>query len=223
MERQTLSSKAAAQILVLIQQGNYAVGDKLPTEAQLVQQVGVGRNTVREALRILASRNIILIRQGSGCFLSEKKGVSEDPLGLALMCDRRKLAEDLMQIRLVIEPEIASLAAQNATDDDVQCLQCLWEELEGLARRGEDFSQNDQRFHSQLAQCTHNQVISKLLPVITEGVAVFSDEVSTTEYENTLKSHQDLVSAVRAHRSVEAKELMLFHLLYNKHRFSEDV
>lgn len=95
MEKQTLGEKTAQMLLEMIQKEGFGPGDKLPTEAELVESLGVGRNTVREALRILMSRNIVTIRQGSGTFISEKKGVVDDPLGFSMMEDRRRLTEDL--------------------------------------------------------------------------------------------------------------------------------
>ena len=85
MEKQTLGEIASQKLLEMIQRDGYTAGDKLPTEAELVELLGVGRNTVREALRILMSRNIVTIRQGSGTFISDKNGVSDDPLGLSLI------------------------------------------------------------------------------------------------------------------------------------------
>lgn len=75
MEKQTLGEKTAQMLLEMIQKEGFGPGDKLPTEAELVESLGVGRNTVREALRILMSRNIVTIRQGSGTFISEKKAL----------------------------------------------------------------------------------------------------------------------------------------------------
>ena len=112
MEKQTLGEIAAQKLLGMIQDKGYTAGDKLPTEAELVERLGVGRNTVREALRILMSRNIVTIRQGSGTFISDKNGVADDPLGFSMIEDRRKLTEDLIQIRVMLEPPIAALAAQ---------------------------------------------------------------------------------------------------------------
>ena len=94
-EKQTLAEKTAQNLLEMIQEKGYGAGDKLPTEAELVETLGVGRNTVREALRILMSRNIVTIRQGSGTFISDKNGVADDPLGFFMMDDRRQLTEDL--------------------------------------------------------------------------------------------------------------------------------
>ena len=72
MEKQTLGEKTAEKLLDMIHERGYTAGDKLPTEMELCQLLGAGRNTVREALRILVSRNIVTIRQGAGTFISEK-------------------------------------------------------------------------------------------------------------------------------------------------------
>ena len=119
MEKQTLGEKTAEKLLDMIHERGYTAGDKLPTEMELCQLLGAGRNTVREALRILVSRNIVTIRQGAGTFISEKNGIPDDPLGFAMMEDRRKLTRDLLQIRVMLEAPIAALAAQNADEEDI--------------------------------------------------------------------------------------------------------
>ena len=113
MEKQTLVEQTTQRLLEMIQREGYGPGDKLPTETELVRRLGVGRNTVREALRSLASRNVVTVRQGAGTFISEKNGVADDPLGFAMMEDPEKLTRDLLQIRVMLEPPIAALAAQN--------------------------------------------------------------------------------------------------------------
>src|SRR5690554_5605099 len=99
MKSKTLAEKAAQELLKFIQDKNMMEGEKLPNEYELSKQLGVGRNTVREAVRILASRNILKIKQGAGTFISDKPGMVEDPLGFLFMEDRRKLVSDLMQVR----------------------------------------------------------------------------------------------------------------------------
>ena len=118
MEKQTLGEITAQKLVRMIQEKGYVPGDKLPTEMELSEVLGVGRNTVREALRILMSRNIVTVRQGSGTFVSEKNGIPDDPLGFTMMEDTGKLTRDLLQVRVILEPPIAALAAQNATEED---------------------------------------------------------------------------------------------------------
>lgn len=214
MEKQTLGEKTAQMLLEMIQKEGFGPGDKLPTEAELVESLGVGRNTVREALRILMSRNIVTIRQGSGTFISEKKGVVDDPLGFSMMEDRRRLTEDLIQVRLMLEPQLAALAAQNAAEEDLQKLEQIKEELEDLIRQ-----RKDSQFHEQIANCSHNQIMTNLVPVITEGVRMFAVSVQETEYEQTLSSHRRIFEAIRDRRGEDAKMEMYFHLMYNSNRY----
>lgn len=73
-QTKTLAEQVADGIMNLIQETPYKAGDKLPTEKELCESTGAGRNTVREALKILASRNVLEIRQGAGTFVSENRG-----------------------------------------------------------------------------------------------------------------------------------------------------
>lgn len=219
MEKQTLGEKAAQTLLEMIQTRGFEPGDKLPTEAELVEELGVGRNTVREALRILMSRNIVIIRQGSGTFISEKKGVADDPLGFSMMEDRRGLTEDLIQVRLMLEPQLAALAAQNASEEDLKQLERIEKELEELIGQRMDYSMKDSQFHEQIANCSHNQIMTNLVPVITEGVRMFAACVQETEYEQTLSSHRRIFEAIRDRRGEDAKMEMYFHLMYNSNRY----
>lgn len=94
MENQTLGQKAVEEIIELIKEKNYAPGDKLPTEKELSELLGVSRNMVREALRVLVSRNLVTIRQGAGTFLSDKAGVVDDPFGFSFVEDKENVGED---------------------------------------------------------------------------------------------------------------------------------
>lgn len=223
MEKQTLGEIAAQKLLNMIQERGYTAGDRLPTEAELVELLGVGRNTVREALRVLMSRNIVTIRQGSGTFISDKNGVADDPLGFSMIEDRRKLTEDLIQIRVMLEPPIAALAAQNATPEDILALEAILLELEDCMARREDYSEKDSQFHAQIAGCSHNLVMTNLVPVITDGVRVFAGSVQETEYEKTREVHRRIFEAIRGRRPVDAQQAMYFHLMFNDIRYKDEV
>jgi DNA-binding FadR family transcriptional regulator len=222
MQNRTLGDKAAEDLIILIRERGYDVGEKIPNEYELSEQLGVSRNTVREAVRVLASRNILYIRQGAGTFISDKKGVADDPLGFSLIEDHKKLVEDLMQIRIIIEPQIAALAAQNATAQDVEILQHLCDEVEELISKGQDFTQKDMEFHAQIGICSQNIVMTNLIPVICEGITVFASTVEEQEFQQTIKSHREIFQSIKEGRSTNAERAMLFHLLYNRNRFIEE-
>lgn len=216
----TLVEQTANKILKMIQK-DYPTGSKLPTERELCEVTGAGRNSVREALKILASRNIVEIRQGSGTFVSDKKGVSDDPLGFSMISDRVKLTKDLLQVRVMIEPQIAELAAQCATKEDIDNLEEVLIEMESLMKNRKEYSLLDDKFHILIAKCTHNVVMENLIPVISSGVTVFAKEVEETEYERTLVSHRLIFESIKKHQPIQAKNQMEYHLLYNLNRYNQ--
>ncbi|WP_228725051.1 FadR/GntR family transcriptional regulator [Caproicibacter fermentans] len=219
MDHKTLIERTTNEIIKIIQDKNYQPGDKLPNEYELGGMLGVSRNTAREALRALASNNVIEIRQGAGTFISKKMGVPDDPLGFSMIKDKNKLTRDLLQLRCVIEPPIAALAAQNSTPQEIANLEVSLLEVEGQIAQHTRFAEKDRNFHAQIARCSGNLVVSNLIPIISEGVTVFSTVVSRQEFEQTLKSHRCIFEAIRDRRPVEAEQAMLFHLLYNMNRF----
>ena len=221
-QTKTLAEQVADGIMNLIQETPYKAGDKLPTEKELCESTGAGRNTVREALKILASRNVLEIRQGAGTFVSEKQGIPDDPLGFSMVNDHVKLTRDLLQVRIMLEPQIAALAAQCAKEHEIKELEEILEEMEAAMKKREDYSELDTKFHTKIAQCTHNIVMENLLPVIGKGVAVFAREVAQTEYDRTWISHRKIFCYIRDHKPFEAEMEMQYHLLYNRSRYEEE-
>ena len=221
-QTKTLAEQVADGIMNLIQETPYKAGDKLPTEKELCESTGAGRNTVREALKILASRNVLEIRQGAGTFVSEKQGIPDDPLGFSMVNDHVKLTKDLLQVRIMLEPQIAALATQCAKEHEIRELEEILEEMEAAMKKREDYSELDTKFHTKIAQCTHNIVMENLLPVIGKGVAVFAKEVAQTEYDRTWISHRKIFCYIRDHKPFEAEMEMQYHLLYNTSRYEEE-
>ena len=221
-QTKTLAEQVADGIMNLIQETPYKAGDKLPTEKELCESTGAGRNTVREALKILASRNVLEIRQGAGTFVSEKQGIPDDPLGFSMVNDHVKLTRELLQVRIMLEPQIAALAAQCAKEHEIKELEEILEEMEAAMKKREDYSELDTKFHTKIAQCTHNIVMENLLPVIGKGVAVFAKEVAQTEYDRTWISHRKIFCYIRDHKPFEAEMEMQYHLLYNTSRYEEE-
>ena len=204
-----LPQRVSDQIVKLITQRQLKAGDKLPNEFEMAQQLSVGRGTIREAVKILVSRNILEIRRGRGTFVCRHPGMVEDPLGLAFEADKKSLALDLCEVRLMIEPEIAALAARRGTPEEIR-------KLEDLCRRQQQHMDKDIEFHEQIARMSKNSVMPRLVPVIQTGVAVFVEVTDLSLSMETVRTHQMVVDAIREHDEERARKAMIEHLTLNK-------
>lgn len=147
-EDKTLPERAADQVISMIVDGTFQPGDKLPGEYDLAQRLNVGRSTVREAIKSLVSQNILEVRRGNGTFVKEHTGVADDPLGFRFVPDKLKLGLDLCEIRLMIEPDIAAIAAQKATEQEMDQMQEACDQVKSMIRRGENHMKCDVEFHT---------------------------------------------------------------------------
>jgi GntR family transcriptional repressor for pyruvate dehydrogenase complex len=204
------------EIIDYIQKNGLKPGDRLPSEYELSGILGAGRSTVREAVKILISRNILEIKRGTGTFVSEKKGMSDDPLGLVFVKESHKMAEDLMAVRFMIEPDIAAMAAKNAVDEDIEALERLRDEIEEMICRGENHLCKDIEFHSKIALSSKNIIVPRLVPIIHNAIQVFMDETNRELLKETVTSHREIVEAIRKHDGMEAYDAMYLHLVYNR-------
>lgn len=214
--KKLLPEQVSEQIINLIADRELKAGDKLPNEFEMAQQLSVGRGTIREAIKILVSRNIVEIQRGRGTFVCKHPGIVDDPLGFAFVKDKKKLALDLCEVRLMIEPEIAALVAERALPEEVEQLQRVADEVADLCRKQERHMEKDIEFHELLAKISRNSVMPKLIPVIQEGVAVFINITDLSLVMETVRTHQLVVDAIREKNPQKAREAMIEHLKTNK-------
>ena len=132
LTKKDLTNSVADQIIQIILNKHLKAGDRIPTEVELMEMMGVGRNTVREAIKSLTSRNILVVKQGAGTFVANNQGIPEDPLGLTFIGNDSKLALELSDVRILIEPAIAEAAAMNASDGEIEHMAAICEEIQRL-------------------------------------------------------------------------------------------
>ena len=180
----------------------------------LARELGVGRSTVREAIKRLVARNILTARQGAGTFVSEKNGVPEDPLGLTFMMEEgsENLALDLQDIRLMLEPETCAIVARGATPEQIDQMQAYCDEVTRLIEAEEDYSAADAKFHRYLAECSGNHVLPNLIPIIASAIGVVITVTNDEHRSQSGMEHQRIVDAIRRHDPEGAKYSMIAHL-----------
>lgn len=213
--RQSLPNQVADQINRLIIERRLEIGEKIPNEYELAQQLNVGRSTIREAIKLLVARNVLEIQRGKGTFIANNTGMIDDPFGFAYLEDEERLVKELFSIRMNMEPWIASLAAQYATEENIIELRRLQKEVEELIRSKKDHLPMDQQFHIYLAQCTQNRVLPLLVPAITYSVHLFGKMNHHSLGEETIQTHARIVEAIAVHDSEAARQAMHDHLEVN--------
>jgi GntR family transcriptional repressor for pyruvate dehydrogenase complex len=167
------SSRLYEQIVEQIEQrvldGVLIPGDKLPSERELCEQFGVSRTVVREAVRALREKGLVDIQPGRGTFITN--GTSEamrNTLGLVFKVGQDSAQTDLIQVRAILEPEFAALAAENATQWDIVELQVAIAAMDKVLDDVDKFIEADQTFHLVLANATHNSLIPLLIDPIVD-------------------------------------------------------
>jgi len=229
-----LSGKIEESIEVAIRKKQYKAGEKLPTEGQLCKLFGVSRTVVREALRKLSARGLVVIKQGSGAYVNELSSESAiDSINLFLeLTDDGSLIFDIIRARQLFEPEIAGQAALNRTAAE---LDELAENLEALkASAKEDIESQtviDIRFHGLIAKATHNNVVSLLMRPIFENMpkvtrSIYAKnrlEVIPHDQNMVLKFHQEIFEGIKNADPREASHAMLAHLKFTEKNFMDSL
>jgi len=203
------------QVEESIQKGDLKTGDKLPPERDLAQQFGVSRTAVREAVKALREKGFVEAYPGRGTFIME---TSSHPIRLSL--DRMVKAEQaegsryLTEVREMMEPEIAALAAERADAEDLTAMRESFYVMEGAKRDPETFIEADLDFHLALAEAAANPIILSLIDSIVgllreQRMGIFQVEGGP---ERGQYHHKKILDAVEHRDAGGAREAMKAHM-----------
>lgn len=215
MDKQPLSERVADDIQEMIISQKYLVGERLANEFELAEELKVGRNTIREAIKLLASKNIVEIRRGKGTFVSERPGLIDDPLGLSFLSNQAFLSADLLEVRQIIEPAIAKLAARNRTSENIDDMLASCLAVEEAIALGKNHTEEDMLFHTAIAKGTQNQVIPNLIPIIHSSISAFIEETNNVLKQETITTHREILAAIKSGSEEQAEVAMKEHLRIN--------
>jgi DNA-binding FadR family transcriptional regulator len=175
--------------------GEWPVDTRIPTEPELAEALGVGRNTLREAVRALAHSGILEVRQGDGTYV---RATSEVSGALRRLCGSE--LREVLQVRRCLEVEGARLAAAARTEQDIAKLRALLERRDSShsAHQHEEFVRADTEFHLAVVSSSHNTVLTELYRGLTE--VVMASVAATSEQPQHVEpiSHHGLVDAIAA-------------------------
>ncbi len=212
---ETLAQNVAGQLERLIVQQHLELGDRLPAERTLAEQFGVSRTVIREAVRTVASKGLLEVRAGSGTIVRKPSSESvAESVALLVSMNGQVTPAKVVEVRRILEVEIAGLAAERRTDDDLLYMENI---LFTAAQRIDDpltFIESDVQFHASLARATQNELFRMLLAsisnVMTE-VRVIGLAVQGTP-ERALRYHRDIYRAVVTQDREAARQAMDRHM-----------
>jgi len=202
------------QIRDLLREGSYKAGDQLPSERELAETFKVSRTSVREALRALEAQRLIESRTGAGNFIAELPVESlVAPLASLLLEEKDALA-DIFEMRKLIEPRIASLAAERATKADIELMKNILDKQRDAVARGETGVEADAELHYAIARATQNHALEKLVTGLMDVLSHSREESLQTQDRRkaSIESHRKILAAIAVHNKAKAREAMLKHI-----------
>ena len=137
--------------------------------------------------------------------------------------NKNKLVHDLLEVRFLLEPSIASMAAANADESDIKKITKLCDEVEELLKNNEDHIQKDIEFHTAIALSSKNVVVPRLIPVINSSIPLFVEMTQNTLHKETIESHREIAEAIAAHDTLRAQDAMYLHLVYNRKTIQQSI
>lgn len=211
-----------SDIMDLIIDSGLRAGDSLPTENILTEELGVGRNTLREAIKVLQALGVVEIRHGFGMFVASNNLVAlADSLtfrGRMSLRHQGHEAHELVEVRQALESGLIGSAIDALDSGQILELEAIVSTMEDRAAHGLTFVEADQEFHRLLFRCLENELLTNLLGVFWQVYRVIHDAIDVAGGDHqpvrlaeTAKIHRDILDAVRSKDKALAADVMHRH------------
>jgi DNA-binding FadR family transcriptional regulator len=198
INKKSLAEEVASKLQEQISLGQYKINEKLPIEAELMKSFGVGRSSIREAMKLLANSGLLRIQQGVGTFVQEVTSIQE-PMDQRL---KRASLKDLDEVRQLLELKIAEKAAINRTEDDILAMKQHLADRLKAANEGllEECIEADIQFHIAIAHASKNEILADLYKSVSkhlkkEFLKLYPD---TKVFQETYTIHEQLLKNIIA-------------------------
>lgn len=214
VRRTNLSAAIANRISAQIAQGRLVPGSRLQSERELSDLYGVGRSSIREAIKALESRGLVEGRQGEGRFVraQDVAGLVNTPSGPVSLSTRD--VEQLYEARKIVEPGMAALAAQRSSTRELAAMQRLLDRHQQQVEAGRYGSAEDTVFHMRLAAMADNPLLARLLEAVLQVLDAVRESafLSARGLRYTLAGHREILYALESGDAATARQTMLDHL-----------
>jgi len=223
LKKTRLYEEIVKQLIDLIEVGKLKPGDRLPSERQMAEELGVSRTAIREALRALESMGYIESKVGGGTFIRE---ISLDKALLpftTLLSQDKNLIKELLEVRQLLESEIALLASKRATEEDIKNMETALDSMREDIEQGGIGLEGDNAFHNALAIAARNMAMTKILELCDELLSKSRESTLRIPGQpaRSLEDHVAILHAVKERDHVLAQQLMKQHMIKAQENYRE--
>lgn len=212
--RTTLTAAAFERLIAYVVKGHWPPGRRIPPERDLCQQLGIARGSLREALKAMELIGLLESRIGDGTFVCPRTEFLSRPLLWALTGTDHVELHDIMEARMLIEKDLAALAAERATQEEIDAIGRTVAEMRLAIEAGHPIVDLDMAFHLAVAQAAHNVPMRNAVQLLRNllkhwiSLKLSIDAIPAL----VLRQHEAIYAAIKARKPVKARKAMNEHL-----------
>jgi GntR family transcriptional repressor for pyruvate dehydrogenase complex len=222
-----LSDAVYRQLVSLISSGELKPGDKIPSERELAADMGISRQSIREALNRAEVMRLIEVRQGEGSFILSSVNESLKPPLTLIMEKEVERIFDFLEIRKLVEGWCAEKAAVEATADELENMQEILDKMKKVAAKDKQWEAMDLALHLSFAKATHNVIAVHIMEALKSNFRPFfkfTKSMPSSERIDVLwQHHYEIFSAIKQKDPVTAKKKVIAHLNFIEEKLKADM
>ena len=215
IERKRLTDQIIDQLIAMVADGKLKPGDKLPSETALMEQFGVGRSSLREAIGALSLIGMLTVRPGHGTHVAPSVGESfSKPLRWGMFVSWREKLHEFIEARIALEQTMVGMAAERASEADLEEIRRGLNLLKSPKLTKRRAIQADLVFHMAIANASHNSVLSRFLEELRQPVKNWMEQKASLfgGYDSVFEQHEAVYNAILAREPSRAQKAMREHL-----------
>lgn len=215
LSRTTLTTAAFEQLISNVVSGVWKTGERLPPERDLCQQLGIARTSLREALKAMELVGMLNSRVGDGTFVCPRSEFLSRPMIWALMGVEKAEFHDVMEARIIMEESSAALAAERASDAQIEEINKAIQAMRDAIARGEPVLEADMQFHLSISNAAGNPLLTNSLVMLRNLIrqGMLYKHLLPGVTPRIVKAHAAVYNAIRRRDVAGAKKAMRDHLL----------
>jgi GntR family transcriptional repressor for pyruvate dehydrogenase complex len=214
LARTTLTASAFEQLISYVVNGQWKAGDRIPPERELCQQLGIARTSLREALKAMELIGMLDSRVGDGTFVCPRSEFLSRPLLWAFTGTDHAELRDIMEAREFMERDLAGLAAERASDKEIEAIGASVTAMREAIAKGESILEFDMAFHLAIAEAAHNEVLRNAVQLLRNLLRqwLILKLLIPAVPSRVLKQHEEIYKAIKAGNVEAARDAMWGHL-----------